>query len=88
MCGVKAKIVSRLIATLTTLSEDSSVPEPQAPEAQVPCCEPAVPGTCFLFVIKPSSLWTQNSFLENHDHLLELEEDFYPPENSKGCIWY
>ena len=67
---------------------NSKVPKPQAPKAQVPCCQHAVFGACFPFIIKPSSLWTQNPFLENHDHLLELEGDFYLPGNSKGCIWY
>lgn len=85
----ESRKVSRLIATLTTLSEYHipKFPKPQAPEAQVPPCQHAVFGACFLVVIKPSSLWTQNPFLENHNHLLELEGDFYLPGNSKGCMW-
>lgn len=36
--------------------------------------------------IKPSSLESRSPFLEDHEHLLELE-DFQSPGTSKGCIW-
>lgn len=89
MCGVKQKsLKANSHINNSEQVSNSKVPKPQAPEAQVPCCQRAVFGACFPVVIKPSSLWTQNSFLENHDHLLELEGDFYLPGNSKGCIWY
>lgn len=45
----------------------------------------AVSGACFLLVIKPRSLKAQTPFLEDHNHLPELEDCQFPG-NSKGCV--